>query len=82
MISTRKTYKKLWLYIILEWVVIPFHRGSSQRRDRIQVSCITGRFFTIWGTPTSAAGPVIGVQKAYIDWSDFIVIIYIYFWMS
>ena len=82
MIGTRKTYKKLWLYIILEWMVIAFHRGSSQRWDRIQVSCITGRFFTIWGTPTSAAGTVIGVQKAYIDWSDFIVIIYIYFWMS
>ena len=33
---------------ILEWVAIPFSRGSSQTRDRIQVPCITGRFFTIW----------------------------------
>ena len=32
---------------ILEWVAIPFSRGSSQPRDRIQVSHITGRFFTI-----------------------------------
>ena len=40
--STRKKYKKLWPCIILEWVVIPFRRGSSQPRDRIQVSCITG----------------------------------------
>ena len=25
-------------------------RGSSQPRDRTQVSCVTGRFFTIWAT--------------------------------
>ena len=31
---------------ILEWVVIPFSRGSSQPRDRTQVSCIAGGFFT------------------------------------
>ena len=33
---------------ILEWVAISFSRASSQARDRTQVSCITGRFFTIW----------------------------------
>ena len=33
---------------ILEWVAIPFSRGSSWPRDRIPVSCIAGRFFTIW----------------------------------
>ena len=31
---------------ILEWVAFPFSRGSSQPRDRTQVSCIAGRFFT------------------------------------
>ena len=31
---------------ILEWVDFPFSRGPSQPRDQIQVSCITGRFFT------------------------------------
>ena len=31
---------------ILEWVAIPFSRGSSQPRDRTQVSCIAGEFFT------------------------------------
>ena len=31
---------------ILEWAAIPFSRGSSQSRDRNQVSCIAGRFFT------------------------------------
>ena len=34
----------------LEWVAIPFSRGSSQPRDRIQVSLIAGRFFTSWAT--------------------------------
>ena len=32
---------------ILEWVAIPFSRGSFQPRNRTQVSCTAGRFFTI-----------------------------------
>ena len=35
---------------ILEWVAIPFSRGSSQPRDRTQVPCIVGGFFTSWAT--------------------------------
>ena len=35
---------------MLEWVAISFSRGSFQPRDQTQVSCITGRFFTIWAT--------------------------------
>ena len=35
---------------MLEWIAIPFSRGSSQPRDWIQVSCIIVRFFTIWAT--------------------------------
>ena len=35
---------------ILEWVAIPFSRGSSQPRDQTQVSCIVSRFFNIWAT--------------------------------
>ena len=31
---------------ILEWVAMPSSRGSSQPRDRTQVSLIAGRFFT------------------------------------
>ena len=31
---------------ILEWAAIPFPRGSSRLRDRTQVSCIAGKFFT------------------------------------
>ena len=29
---------------------LPFSRESSQPKDRTQVSCITGRFFTSWAT--------------------------------
>ena len=32
---------------VLEWVAFPFSRGSSRPRDRTQVSCIAGRFFTL-----------------------------------
>ena len=32
---------------MLEWVAMPSSRGSSQPRDRTQVSYISGRFFTI-----------------------------------
>ena len=35
---------------ILEWVAVPFSRGSSQPRDWTQVSHIAGRFFTSWAT--------------------------------
>ena len=35
---------------VLEWVVIPFSRGSSQSRDGTRVSCIAGRLFTICNT--------------------------------
>ena len=36
---------------ILEWVAIPFSKGeSSWSKDRIQVSCIIGSFFTMWAT--------------------------------
>ena len=33
---------------ILEWVVYPFSRESSQPRNWTGVSCIAGRFFTNW----------------------------------
>ena len=35
---------------ILEWIAIPFSVRSSWPRDRTQVSCIIGRFFTVWAT--------------------------------
>ena len=38
---------------ILDWIAIPFSRGSSWPRDWTRVSwisCIAGRFFTVWAT--------------------------------
>ena len=37
-------------WYLLEWVPIPFSKGSSQPRDQTQVSCIAGGFVTIWST--------------------------------
>ena len=34
----------------LEWVAIPFPRGSSWPRDQTRVPCLAGRFLTIWAT--------------------------------
>ena len=33
---------------IVEWVAIPFSKGSSWPRDQTQVSLIAARFFTFW----------------------------------
>ena len=35
---------------MLEWVAVPFSRGSSQPKDWTRVSYIEDRFFTIWAT--------------------------------
>ena len=37
---------------ILEWVAISSSRGSSQPRDGTSISCIAGRFFTVWALAT------------------------------
>ena len=38
---------------ILEWVAFPSSRESCQPKDRMQVSCIAGRFFTSWAKECS-----------------------------
>ena len=43
----------------LEWVVIPFSRGSSWPRDWTRAACIAGRFFTIWATREALGGQPI-----------------------
>ena len=50
---------------ILEWVAIAFPRGSFWPRDRTQVSCIAGRFFTIW---TTREAPISSVPKHKKGW--------------
>ena len=47
---------------ILEWVVIPFSRGSSWPRERTWISRIAGRFFTIWATREE-----LQIRKGVID---------------
>ena len=39
----------LWTRI-LEWLALPFSRGSSWPRDWTWVSCIAGGCFTVWAT--------------------------------
>ena len=48
---------------ILEWVPIPFSRGSYRPRDRTQFSCIAGRFFT-----DESPGKTTSVYSTNIQW--------------
>ena len=41
---------------ILEWVAMPFSKGSFLPRDKTLVSHIAGRFLTIWVTK---AAPIL-----------------------
>ena len=59
---------------ILEWVAIPFSRGSFQHRDQICVSCITGRFFTIWSMKETQYLPKVKTQwkllsRVWLTWA-------------
>ena len=49
---------------ILEWVAIPFSRGSSWPRDQTQVSCMAGRFFIIWATREALSGTAKGHNES------------------
>ena len=44
---------------ILEWVTIPFSRGSPRPRDRIQVSFIIEGFFTICESEVAQSCPTL-----------------------
>ena len=50
---------------VLEWIAISFSRGSSQPRDRTQVSHIVGRCFTVWATSLKPSAKII-----YLTWSS------------
>ena len=43
---------------IPEWVAFTFSRAFSQPRDRTQVFCIAGRFFTSWTTRDAQINPM------------------------
>ena len=53
---------------ILEWVAMPFPRGSSQPRDRTHVSCIAGGFFTVWAI-REAVRPQFLLRRISVPWS-------------
>ena len=55
---------------VLEWVATPFSRGSSQPRDQTWVSCIAGRFFTIWAKVGDNNGIVSKNQRKSFMCSD------------
>ena len=48
---------------ILEWVAVPFPRGSSQPRDRTRVSYIAGRFFSKWAIREAQAQCNLSVKS-------------------
>ena len=54
---------------ILEWVAIPYSRGSSQRRDQTQVSYIAGGFFTSWATREAAEIQLEDGWTPVLQWS-------------
>ena len=54
---------------ILEWIAVPFSRASSQPRDRTQVSCFVGGFFTSWATK-EAQEYWSGVAYPFSSWSS------------
>ena len=52
---------------LLEWAAISFSRGSSWPRNQTQVSCISGRFFTVWATREALSLFIYGVVRMQ-DW--------------
>ena len=57
---------------ILEWVALPFSRGSSQPRDRTQVSHIAGGFFTGWATREPKSQREVGPEWDLWGWIAFV----------
>ena len=54
---------------VLEWTAISFSRGSSQSRNRTQVSCIARRFLTDWAM--REALKFYHLKRPKIYWSKF-----------
>ena len=55
---------------ILEWVAMPFSRGSFLPRDWTWISCIAGRFFTVWATREAHKG------RVWLDFSSKLLVNY------
>jgi len=52
---------------ILKWVAMLSSRRSSQPRDRTQVFCITGGFFTIGAIMEAHSASYWGINLDYCD---------------
>ena len=62
---------------ILDWVAVPFSRGSSKPRAQTHESCIAGGFFTSWATrETQWKKQVIG---QYLSINPIIILQSLYF---
>ena len=55
---------------IFEWVAIAFSRGSSWPRNRAQISCMAGRFFTVWSI--KEAEPMGRSTECYLPLSTYL----------
>ena len=55
---------------ILEWVTIPFSRGSSWPRNWTQVSCIAGWFSTLWATWEALFLRVVSILRSVYNVPD------------
>ena len=60
---------------ILEWVAIPFSRGSSWPRNWTLVSCIASGFFTVWDTREAIINFTFYHNKSQIYINIFIYIV-------
>ena len=65
---------------VLEWVAIPFSRGSSWPRDQIWVFHIAGRFIIIWATRETLLIACICLYKMNQFWSISLINIPIIHW--
>ena len=59
---------------ILEWVAFLFSRGSSQPRDRTQVSHIAGGFFTSWATRKALMLNILTKKKKKKSYKTIVII--------
>ena len=55
---------------IVEWVAIPFSRGSSQPRDQTWVSCVAGGCFTVWATREATVSSSLSSSVLSAPWAD------------
>ena len=65
--GTRRSPASGWslFCLFLLQIAFPFSRGSSQPRDRTQVSCILGGFFTSWATREALSQHLIALNPSF-----------------